>query len=141
MQSGSSRLGSLVIGVYGWVVTVFFGGVLLDIAYSQLLLGNPEFSERKLAFSVISDLLLMISGVVIVTAIGAIAFAWEARISRNLFAASLMIFLFGLLIPVIFSPFIQGAQNVSFGPYLRLLLNGSASIITFVGLYTFYKRK
>jgi len=44
MNAFQDRLSSIFVGFYTWIVTVFFGAILLDAVYSNL------FSETKLAF-------------------------------------------------------------------------------------------
>jgi hypothetical protein len=129
-----------VVGFYGWVITVFYGAVLLDIAYAQRISAGFSPSEKNLAFSEISDLLLIFTFGVIVAALAAIGSAWDARIARYLFIVSLVILLLELFTPMVFPQFFREAQDLNFGPYLRLAINGSASICAFVGIYNYYKR-
>jgi hypothetical protein len=82
------RISLLVVGFYTWIATVFFGAVLLDTVYANLI---PEAST---AFSEVSDFLLLIGFVTFLAAIGAIAFSWKSSKARNFFIASFVILLF-----------------------------------------------
>ncbi|RPI78511.1 MAG: hypothetical protein EHM41_24620 [Chloroflexi bacterium] len=50
---------SLVVGLYAWIATVFFGLILLDIVYAKLLRAVPGAVEVTTVFSEVADILLM----------------------------------------------------------------------------------
>ena len=141
MNSNQERLRSLVIGFYAWVIAVFFGGILLDIVYSNRLQDILEPLESTTVFSDVADILLLPGFVTVLAAIGAIAFSWHSRAARNLFIASLLFVLFEFLIPVFFFPFIQYVENLNIGSWLRIIPSGLASILAFIGLYKFYRQE
>jgi hypothetical protein len=132
----SERLRSLLVGLYTWVTAVFLGGILLDVVYAKLLKGVLGTSESAMVFSEISDTLLCIGLVMVIAAIGAIAFSWKSRIARNLFIASLLVISFEFSIPILFS-FIKNTQELS---WVRLLISGMASVLAFIGLHKYYRQ-
>ena len=130
------KIGLFFIGLYVWAINIFFGAILLDIVYSNLIAArNIEASE---IFAEVSDFLLVIGAVVIITAVISIVLSWKARIARYLFIASFLIIIFEFLAPVIFTRFVQEFGN---SQYIRLAISGSASILASIGLYYFYKFK
>jgi hypothetical protein len=132
MGMNQGKLGPLFVELYTWMITIFFGTILLDIVYSKLV---PEASA---AFSEVSDFLLLIGFVTILAAVGAIALSWKSSIARNLFIASLISVSFEFLIPVFLSQFLKNAQGLS---WVRILPSGMASILAFIGLYKYYRQK
>ena len=52
MSTKQKSIHSFLIGLYVWVLTIFFGMVLLDILYARLV------PEAAAAFSEVSDFLL-----------------------------------------------------------------------------------
>jgi phosphoglycerol transferase MdoB-like AlkP superfamily enzyme len=132
----NERFRFLFVGLYAWVAAVFLGGTLLDKVYANNLKGVLGSSERAMVFSEISDILLCIGFVLVIAGIGAIAVSWKSRIARNLFIASLVVLSFEILIPV-FSALFKNTQELS---WMRLLPSGIASILAFIGMYTFYRQ-
>jgi hypothetical protein len=114
----------------------FLGGILIDVVYAKLLKGVLGTSESAMVFSEISDTLLCIGLVMVIAAIGAIAFSWKSRIARNLFIASLLVISFEFSIPILFS-FIKNTQELS---WVRLLISGMASVLAFIGLHKYYRQ-
>lgn len=141
MNKNQKEFRSLIVGVYSWVTAVFFGGILLDIVYANLISGTLGAFGSTAVFSEVSDVLLRIGFVTILAAIGAIAFSWKTTVARNLFIASLFIISFEFLIPVFFSRFIQSVQELNIDPWLRIIPSGLASALAFVGLYNYYRQK
>ena len=130
------KIGSFFVGLYAWIINIFFGAILLDIVYSNLIVSrNIEAVE---IFEEVSDFLLIIGVVVIVAAAVSIVLSWKFKIARYLFIASLLIILFEFLAPVILSQFVQEFSN---GQWLRLSISGLASILASIGLYYFYKHR
>ncbi len=130
----TGTLGSVVVGLYAWVVTVSFGAVLLDVVYSNLA---PEAAS---AFSEVADFLLLIEAVMVLAAFGAIGLTWNSRVVRNLLIASLVIVILGFIAPAFLSPFLHNG-NSALGGVIRLIIGGLASILALVGLYKFYRNK
>jgi hypothetical protein len=135
MSTIQERISSFFVGFYAWIITVFFGAVLLDTVYSNLI---PEASA---AFSEVSDFLLLIGFVTFLAAIGAITFSWKSSTARNYFIASLVIMLFEFLIPVFFSQLIKNTQKTGVTATIRIIINGMASILALIGLYKFYRQR
>lgn len=125
-------LRSFFIGLFVWIINIFFGAILLDILYSSLII--PRITDTTELFAKVSDFLLGIGIVVIVAALVAIIFSWKLKIARNLFIVSLLIFIFEFLTPVIFGQ-LKVTQEFS---WIRIVINGLASIIASIGLYYFY---
>lgn len=129
-NSPAGRLGMILVGLYAWAATVTFGLTILDILYANLV------PQAVAAFSEVSDLLLLISAATILTALVAIAMAWESSATRNCLLASLAVIILGLLAPAFLSPFLQGA-NPAIGSTIRIVLGGSVSILAYIGSYRF----
>lgn len=134
MDTTRNHLAAFFVGAYGWVVTIFFGMVLLDIQYANLL---PEGSA---AFSEVSDYLLLIYFGTFLSAAAAIAFAWKSKSTRNLLIASQVVLLSELLMPAFFSLFLQDTQGNATGPILRIIAGGTASLLAFLGMYRYYRQ-
>jgi hypothetical protein len=128
------RISSFIVGFYTWIVTVFFGAVLLDTVYANSI---PEAST---AFSEVSDFLLLIYFVTFLAAVGAITFSWKSNKARNFFLASLAIFLFEFLIPVFFAVLIEDIDVSGLATAIRIILNGLASLLALIGLYNYYRQ-
>jgi len=133
MSTIQDRVSLFFVGFYTWIITVFFGAVLLDTVYSNLVPG------ATIAFSEVSDFLLLIGGVTFISALGAIAFSWKLSLARNYFIASLVIMLFEFLIPVFFSQSINNTQGSGLTTTIRIIINGTASILSLIGLHKFYR--
>ena len=115
------------------MVTVFFGAIMLDIVYANLV------NQAAPAFSEVSDFLLLLGAFTIPAAIGAIAFSWKSSIARNYFIASLAIILLEFLGPAFFSPLIQDMQDSILPTIVRIIISGLASILAFIGLHKLYR--
>ena len=120
-------------GLYTWIVTIFFGAILLDIVYSNLVPGAVT------AFSEVSDFLQLMGVLTILAAIGAIVFSWKSSIARNYFVASLGILFLEFIIPIFFSHLIQGTQGSVSPTIIRIIINGSASTLAFIGLHKLHR--
>lgn len=134
MNKNLAALKMLVPGFYAWMAAVFFGAILLDVAYANRLNGVFKAAETQGVFAKVSDLLLLLGFVTILAAILAIAFSWRARTSRYLLIASLLAVLLEFLIPFILSPFVQAVEHLGIGPWLRLFPSGLGSILAIGGL-------
>ena len=133
----SEKFRFLIVGLYTWIATVYFGGVLLDMAYANHLISVLSSEESSLVFSEISDTLLCIVIVTVVAAIGAISVSWKSKIARSLFFASLLVFSFEIIIPILFS-FTTTAVDLS---WIRLIPSGGASILAFIGIYQYFRKE
>jgi hypothetical protein len=129
-------LGAFAAGFYTWIVSIFFGAVLLDVVYSNLLGHMFGPSETAKIFSEVSDFLLPIGFVTVLTALSAIGFSWKSAASRNLFIASLIILFIEFLAPAVLSE-----EALNSGYWIRLLVNGTASILSVIGFYKLYRVK
>ena len=132
----NERLSFLFVGLYAWVAAVLLGGILLDMAYANLLKDVIGSSESVMIFSDISDTLLLFDFVMVIAALGAILSSWKYRTARNIFITSILIFFFEFLSPILI-PFIKDAQGLS---WIRLLPSGTASILAFIGLIKYYQQ-
>ena len=132
----NERFRFLLVGIYAWLATVFLGGSLLDKVYAIYLKGILGASESRMVFSEISDILLCIGFIMVISAIGAITASWKSKVARNLLIASLIAFFFEFLIPVL-SSFTNNPQDLS---WMRLLPSGLASILAFIGMYKYYRQ-
>lgn len=133
MRINLQGLSSFFGGLYTWIVTIYFGMILLDIVYSN------QVSEAVIEYAELSDILLLIGGFTILTAIGAIVFLWKSRFARNFFIASLAIVLLEFFGPLFFSQLIESVQGSLSPSIIRLTISGSASILAFIGLHNLYR--
>jgi len=141
MSNEQQGFGSLFVGFYAWVVTIFFGAILLDIVYASFLKDNLGATVRTTVFSDVSDVLLRIGVVTVLASIGAIATSRKSAAARNLLIASLFFVTLEFLIPVFFSPFSESVEKLNLGPLLRIVPTGLASILALVGLYNYTRQK
>jgi hypothetical protein len=139
MNTSQERLSSLLVAFYPWISTVFFGAVWLDILYANLLSESTSSVDMSAVFSEISDTLLMIGVLVVLAAFLAIATAWKTAIARYLLIASLFFFSLELIVPILFSLFSKGIDDMSISPWVRLLPSGVASVWAMVGLHIYYR--
>jgi len=141
MNKGRAGFAPLVVGLYAWLVAVFFGGILLDIVYSNSLSRTLDASATATVFSGVSDLFLRIGFVVFLSAIGAIASSWRSAAARNLLIASLLVLSLEILIPVFLFPFLRNAPDSGIGPWLRIIPSGLGSILAFAGLRNYDRQR
>lgn len=127
------KFSSFVVGSYTWMVTVFFGAILLDILYFRSMQALPGIADSSEVFSEVSDTLLLLGFVVIFFAFAAIASSWKFRNARSLFIASLLMIILQFITPFFVSWIIQDTQDLSIGPWLRITLGGLASMLAFMG--------
>ncbi len=120
-------------GLFTWIVTIFFGMILLDVVYANLV------PKSAVAISEVTDLLLLIGALTILAAIGAIAFSWNASLARNFFIASLILLLLEFLAPTLPSPLIGDTQGSTLSTAIRLVISGSASLLALFGLHNLYR--
>jgi hypothetical protein len=131
-----TKWSSLLVGIYAWLTAVFFGAVLMDVLYVSFLAHQMEISKITSVFSDISDMLLRIGFILVLSAFAAIASSWNFPRARNLLIASLFIYSFEFTLPMLF-PYLK----TSLGPFwIRLLLVGSASLLAFIGQFYRYER-
>ena len=128
----------LIASLYTWIVSLFFGAILLDVAYSNLAFNALQPTERASMFSEVADFLLLIGGFTLLTAVGAIGSSWNLGSPRYWFIASALFIVAEFLVPMLFFPLVQSiGENlgVNVGPMIRLSGNGLASILAFIGLW------
>ncbi len=78
-------------GFYVWSISVFFGAVLLDVVYSRLVQTSVSGGKESSIFHDVSDFLLLIGGVMVLSGFIAVVSSWNVPASRNLFALSLLV--------------------------------------------------
>ena len=122
------RTGSFLVGLYFWVLTIYFGMVLLDIFYAR------QVPEATNAFREIADILLMVNFVALLSAMVAIAISRKSKKVINLLITSPLIFFLEFLIPAIFSIFGLNTQSISIGPWLRIIPGAAASILALIAM-------
>ena len=131
----------LLGGLYTWIVSIFFGAILLDIVYSNTVRSTLKPSETAALFSEGADFLLLIGTLTIIAAIGAICSSWSLGFVRNLFIASILFVVLEFLTPMLFFSLIQMAQinlGLNVGSWVRLSGSALSSILAFVGLWKLY---
>lgn len=133
-------LGTIIVGFYAWIIAVFFGGVLLDVSYANFLDQYLSIPDRTTTFSHISDILLVLGAVMILAALGAIVLSRNSRTARILFITSFIVVIFEFITPFLLSQFFQGAHTFVFGPWIRIALSGSASLLALAGLNAYSRQ-
>lgn len=127
----SQPTGSFIASLYAWMVTVLFGGTLLDVVYARAIRTMLEPARLAAVFSRASDLLLLVVALALLAALGAIAVSWSRPAARGLFVASALFLLAELLAPVVLAPLAVGPQS---GSWIRLLVSLATSVAAFAGL-------
>jgi len=136
MSAFQKRMGTFLVGLYFWVLTIYFGMVLLDILYARLAPGATT------AFAKVSDILLQVNLVILLAAVITIAFSKKSKITRDLIIASQLILLFEFLIPAFFTLFGLNSQGLTaLGPWLRIIPGVAASILALIGMIKFNQQK
>ena len=129
----------LLAGLYAWIVSVYFGAILLDIVYSRFASDVLKPSETTAMFSQVADLLIFMGMVTILAAICAIVSSWNLHSARNLFIASILLFAsIEFLVPILFSWLIQTVQTnlgLNIGTWFRFISSGLSSVLAFAGLW------
>ena len=123
------KIKAIMAGSYAWLTTISFGMVLIDIIYGGLV---PDTST---AFREAADFLLFIKALSILAALGAIGSAMDTKTAKYYFITSLAIIISGFLISMTLSPILGNDSNL--GPLIRIILNGSVSILAFMGFFNF----
>ena len=134
MATFQKSLGSFLIGAYAWVLTIFFGMVLLDILYAN------QAPEAAGAFSTIADFLLLIGFVAFLSAMLAIVLSWRSPAARNLLIASLLLMLLEFMIPALSFQLILSMPELAIGPWLRIIPTGIASILALIGMQKYARQ-
>jgi hypothetical protein len=134
MSTIREKSGLFFVGFYTWLITVYFGMVLLDAIYARLVPASPGVSPE------ISDLFLRIGGVIYLAASGAIIGSWNRKVARNYYIASAAIIFFEFLVPLFFSFLNLEGRGTGLESTARIVIDGTASILAFAGLYKFSRQ-
>jgi hypothetical protein len=119
----------LFTGIYAWISTVFFGAVLMDVIYASFLAHAVSSPALTSVFSDVSDMMLRLGFLLLLSAFLVLFLTWETPSARNYLLASLFLFGFEFTLPMLFP-----SLRTSLGPFwIRLLLTGTASILAFIG--------
>jgi hypothetical protein len=130
--------GILLVGLYAWIVAMAFGASLLDVVYAAHVPGDSTVDLGE-----VSDLLLGITALTVLAAIGAITASWGWKTARYLLVASLVVVVAELLTPAVLSQLVRDAEGglrISIGPWVRLGESLLASVLAFVGLWQSWRR-
>jgi hypothetical protein len=125
-------------GLYAWIVSTFFGAILVDVVYSHIASSDLAPSETRTIFSQVADFLLFVSALALLAGIGAIASSWSLASARNVFIASLLFVMLEFMTPMLFFSLLQNAQvnlGLDLGMWIRLIGSALSSILAFVGLW------
>ena len=125
----TAAIKSILVGSYAWLATISFGLVLLDTIYAGLV---PDSSTAP---GEVADFLLFIKALTTLAALGAIGSAMDKKTSRNFLTASLAVSILGVLLFISLSQVLE--NDSSFGSVIRIILNGSVSILAFIGFYKY----
>ena len=132
MGKNQSKPGALFVGLYAWIVTIFIGAILMNLAYAKLV------PYATTAFSEVSDFLLIIGLVTFLTGLVAIAISWKSKVVRTLFIASLLVLSFEFVMSIFASQLIDNTQIFNLGRWFRFIPVGLASILAFFGMYRYF---
>ena len=142
IKSVTSNVQHLLAGLYAWMISIFFGAILLDVVYSRIASSTLNSSETAALFSEAADFLLFIGTLTILAAVGAIGSSWSLGSARNFFIASILVVIaIEFLTPILFSSLIQRIQinlGLNVGSWVRLTASALSSILAFVGLWRLY---
>ena len=117
----------LLLGI--WLgAAVFFGAVVIDIAYSRSL--GASLPGKDALFRGVSDIMLQIGFLVFVSGCAAILAAWRERQAQVLFLVSVTVFIaFGFLLPIAFMQQLGAAgMGSALGPTIRISVNLLAAV-------------
>jgi len=129
LNTSTSIIKPLLVGLYAWLAVISFGLVLLDIVYVGLI------PEAATALSEAADFLLLVNAITVLAALGTIGLSWNSRAARNFFVASLAAIILGFLVGMLLSPFLQDRSSLGTG--IRVILAGSVSVLAFMGFHKF----
>lgn len=135
-QQGS--FASLFVGLYGWLLAVSFGAIVLDVVYSRAIEDIPDSAQTARIFSIVADFLLLPLIAAALAALGAIAFASRVWPARNLIVASVVVMFAAIPVYALLGPMLDGLK---IGAWVRLALSGGASVLAIAGMISFYRAK
>ena len=135
MAAMQKRLGSYLIGLYFWVLTIYFGMTLLDIFYARLA------PDAVSAFRQVSDILLMFNFVILLSAFVMLAIARKFKNVQNLIITSQLILFLEFLIPAFVSLVGLNLTGSPIGPWLRIIPGAAASIVALVAMLQYNQQK
>lgn len=124
--------------LYAWMTAVYFGAVVLDIIYANLLRSSQPAEITTVLFSEVSDSLLFLLMLVVLSGMAALILTWNMVEVRFRLLASLLIFFFSPFLLHVPIPF----QEYSLlGPAVRLLSRGLSFYLAFAGLWRLTRDK
>jgi hypothetical protein len=133
--STARHVGLLLVGAYAWIETVLFGAILLDVVRATQV---PDARMGE-----VRDALLGIGVLALLTGLGAVAAWWQTRTVSALLLASLALLSVEFLAPALLSQAVRDVEAASgfrIGPWIRLGVSGSASVLAFVGWWVASRR-
>ena len=130
-----------LVSLYPLLIAVFFGAVVIDIAYSRTLAAS--LPGRDALFRGVSDILLQIGFLVFVSGCAAILAAWRERQAQVLFLVSVIVFIaFGFLLPIAFMQQLGAAgMGSALGPTIRISVNLLAAALAIMGFYKYARSR
>ena len=135
MTSTPNHWQRLLCGLYTWMVTVFFGAILLDVVYFHTGSGTTDMFQEG------SDFLLLLGMLTALAGIGAVAASWGWEITRNYFLTSFLIlsveFISSMLSPLL--QWLQASPEFNLGTYIRLVGSLLPTVLAFGGLVRMYR--
>jgi hypothetical protein len=131
------KLRALIIGFYAWIAAIMCGQTMLDMLYAKLLSSAAGTMDLDPVFSSVSDFFLLPGIFLIFSAPLAIAAAWKPVAARNLLIASALFFSFVFSIPIFFSLFSYGPNDIPLSPWFRLLPQLFGSLLALTGFWRF----
>jgi hypothetical protein len=131
-MTSATSFRNLIVGLFAWAMTIFFGAVLLDVAYSRAAPEVATAADGK-------DLLLWIGSLAVLAGIGAFAASLGSVRTSVLIIASLAVVSLEFLGPALFSQFVEAAEDLGVGHWVRLSIMALASILAFAGSCEFHR--
>jgi hypothetical protein len=138
MNTGMNRWKFMLAGLYAWIVSSFFGAILLDIVYSRAVSIDLNPSDTATLFSRGADFLLLLSTLTLLAGVAAIGFAWSHAVARNLLIVSLFFVAVELFTPFLLGSLllkVQANSGLHTGMWIRLAGSALSSILAFLALW------
>jgi hypothetical protein len=132
----SPGIRNLLVALYAWFVSAFFGAVLLDAAYSRLL-RDASAAVVQPVYREVSDFLLILGAFSVLAALAAIALSIRVRPAAWLLTASVLLLGSEFLGPILLFPMLRTSADATIPaivPVLRLLPIALSSVVSLAAL-------
>jgi hypothetical protein len=133
---------NLLVALYAWFVSAFFGAVLIDVAYARLLRGVSA-AVLQPVYRGVSDFLLILGAFSVVAALAAITVSLSVRPAAYLLTASVLLLGSEFLVPIFLFPMLRTSPDATIPaivPALRLLPIALASLLALAALRASFRQ-